>query len=195
MKRHFYVALGIPREADTESVRVAYRKLVTRYRRMLDPEPEPLDDPTEPPLAFQVMRTYSERRHSALFDQPEPLVTKSDSEVDRFFSGYVPEVETRPRARRAGKDLFVELRLDEDEARRGGLFPVHIPVVKPCPSCASGGDEPLVCSFCGDARQVTEDRIVEVTVPPSVQHGQVARIAMDDVGLERTDLIVLVVIS
>lgn len=194
-RRSFYVALGIPRGADTEAVQVAYRKVVNRYRLELDFQ---YDEPTLPPLAFGVLRSYSERRHSAVFDPPEPVVSKSgENEVDSFFHGFVPEVLPPAKARREGKDLYVELRLATDEARRGGLYPVHIPVVKRCPSCETTTDEQqiLSCHLCGGSRRVTEDHLVEVTVPPGVDDGQVARVAMEDVGLSGTDLVIFVIVS
>lgn len=191
--REFYVALGVPRDADAEAIRPAYRKIVTRYRRELDHNAEWMDENTEPTLSFRVMRTYSERRHSALFE-PEPLA-KGSSEVDRFFHGFIPEVEGPTKARRAGKDLYVELRLELDEARCGGLFPVHIPVIKDCPNCHEGKDEAMLCPLCSGTQRVTEDRMIEVVVPPGVQDGQIAHIAMEDVGLEHTDLVCNVLIS
>ena len=189
--REFYVALGVPREADADAIRPAYRKIVTRYRRELDQDL--LDETTEPALSFRVLRTYSERRHSTLFE-PDPVI-KPDSEVDRFFNGFVPEVEGPTKARRSGKDLYVELRLEREEARCGGLFPVHIPVIKDCPACFESEDESLVCSLCNGTHTVTEDRMIEVVVPPGVYDGQIARIAMEDVGLEHTDLVCNLLIS
>jgi DnaJ-class molecular chaperone len=192
-QRMFYVALGTSRDADPDSVRLAYRRVVTRYRRLLEPTVEPLDEPTQPLPSFGVLRTYSERRHSSLFDAPEPL--SSESEVDRFYGGFVPEIPSPPKARRTGKDLFVELRLAEDEAQRGGIFPVHIPVRRRCSACEANEEGQLSCNLCQGTGQITEDRMVEVTVPPGVTHGQVARIAMEDVGLDHTDLVVGIVVS
>jgi DnaJ-class molecular chaperone len=196
-QRMFYVALGVPRGAEPEAVLVAYRKLVTRYRCILESEDFFLDEPTQPPLTFGVLRSYSERRHGAIFDEPEPLVTKRRTEVDRFFGGVVPEVLDAPLARREGKDLLVEIRLTPEEAQRGGIFPVHIPVVSACPRCqedrdAEGG---LACRVCGGKRSITIDRMVEITAPPGIREGRVVRVAMEDVGLDETDLIVAVVVG
>jgi len=195
-KRAFFVALGIPRGAPPEAIQVAYRRVVTRYRRELEEE----EEPTPPPGHFAVMRTYSERRHSALFDEPEPepLIPQRSraSEVDRFYDGFVPEAVAPARARRDGKDLFVELRLATEEAERGGLFPVHIPVVRRCTVCEDWTvDHRLRCPHCHGAGQVLEDRMVEVAAPPGVQHGQTARLAMEDVGLEDTDMVVWVLVG
>jgi DnaJ-class molecular chaperone len=193
-RRTFYVALGIPRGEDTEMVRLAYRKVVDRYRLQL--EEEHFDDPTLPPLSFSVLRSYCERRHAAVFDPPESAA--GEAEVDSFFHGYVPDV-LPPKAKRSGKDLYVELRLTKDEAKIGGIFPVHIPVVKPCPACQAAKDEDeehtLACRLCAGRRRVTEDHLVEVTAPPGVQDGQSARVAMEDVGLGATDLIINVLIG
>jgi len=53
--RAFYVALGVPKGAPMDTVRIAYRKIVTRYRRALDDEAE--EAPTQPPLFFGVLRS------------------------------------------------------------------------------------------------------------------------------------------
>jgi hypothetical protein len=193
--RTFYVALGVPRGAEPESVQAAYRRVVTRYRRLLQTEAEAEDEPTQPPLHFAVQRPYSERRHGAIFDEPESLAASPGAEVDRFFGGVVPEVEPA-RARRAGKDLYVELRIDAGQARAGGIFAVHVPVQQRCPSCQDIDEaHRLACPVCQGAGNVTADRVVDVTAPPGVAHRQVARIAMEDVGLEETDLLVMILIS
>lgn len=197
-KRTFFVALGVPRGAETDAVKVAYRKLVTRYRDELDEEPE--EQPTDPPGRFSVMRPYSERRHNALFEEPEPepLIPPRSraSEIDRFYDGFVPEVLAPARARREGKDLFVEIRVGPDEAERGGLYAVHIPVVRRCTLCEDWDeDHRLACHHCHGTGQVLEDRMIEVTAPPGVVHGQTARLAMEDVGLAETDLIVRVLLT
>jgi len=196
-KRAFFIALGVPRGVEPETIHVAYRRVLTRYRRELE---DYLDEPTQPPGRFSVMRTYSERRHAALLEEPdpEPLLPGRGrpTEVDRFFDGYIPEPLVPPKARREGKDLFVELRLTAGEASRGGLFPVHIPVLRRCPSCRDRDEEQrLSCSNCHGKGRVLEDRMVEVTSPPGVNDGQTARVAMDDVGLEHTDLIVRVIVG
>jgi len=195
--RTFYVALGVPRGAEPESVQAAYRRVVTRYRRLLEAEDAIYDEPTMPPLHFAVQRSYSERRHGVIFDRPEPPAATGTTEVDRFFGGTVPEVPEGPRARRAGKDLYVELRLDAGQARIGGLFSVHVPVVQHCPSCRPPLEEAqtLTCTTCQGTGTVTVDRVVEVTAPPGVTHGQVARVAMEDVGLDETDLVVMVLLG
>ncbi len=187
--RQFFVALGVPKGADTDTVQVAYRKVVARYRHAMQ-------GGEQKPEAFTVVRTYSERRHAALFEQDGPAVPPAAGEVDEFYGGYVPEVPGTHRATPAGKDLFVELRISPDDARRGGIFPVHIPVLRPCPSCEDDErEEGLVCPACHDSGRITDDHAVDVTVPPEVGNGQVARLAMQDVGLGHTELIVRVLIS
>jgi hypothetical protein len=188
--RSFFVALGAPRGEDAETICVAYRKVITRYRTELDSTV--VEHVSEPILQFSVLRNYSERRHSRLFEKEEPLVPSAEVEVDSFFGGFVPEVLPR-RARAAGKDLFVELRLSHDTAKCGGIFPIHVPVLIACPACQGADEESrLGCAPCGGTGRRTTDRMIEVTVPPGVSDGNVARIAMDDVGLPSTDLIVRV---
>jgi hypothetical protein len=192
-QRRFFVALSVPRGADRGAVREAYRKVVTRYRGLLQ---EQGSGEAAAGGGFVVARDYSERRHAAIMDLDEPPAPAPAGEVDRFFGGVVPELLPGPRARQEGKDLFVELRMSPERARSGGLFPLHVPVVRPCPACQEL-DEPqrLSCRVCGGRGRVTDDHVVEVTVPPGVEDGQEARVAMEDVGLGATDLLVHVVVS
>lgn len=194
-RKTFYIALGVPRGADPEMVSTAYRRVVARYREALEQAAAQLEG--EPREQFAVARSYSERRHAGAFEDPEPLIPeRGESELDRYFDGFVAEALPTPRARRAGKDLFVELRMDAEAARRGGAFPVHIPVLRECPSCAERDQtEQLVCRHCDGTRRITEDRTVDVFAPPGVQDGDAARIAMEDVGIDETDLIVKVIIA
>ena len=188
--RQFFVALGVPKGADTESIQVAYRKVVSRYRHAMQEAQEVGQD------SFAVVRTYSERRHAALFEAEGPAVPPASGEVDQYYGGFVPEVPDAHRATLSGKDLFVELRISPADARSGGIFPVHIPVLRPCPSCSETTEQKrLVCRACHGSGRVTDDHEVEVTVPPEVANGQVARLAMADVGLGHTELIVRVMIG
>lgn len=184
--RRFFVALGVPRGADPGQVQVAYRNIVTRYRTPVEPEEESSN--------FHVLRSYSQRRHAALMEQQRDIQPEDIGEIDRFFGGFVPEVLDEPtRARQAGKDLYVELRLSPAEARMGGLQPVHIPVIRRCPACMEHEEkERLVCKACGGSGRVSEDHLVEVAVPPQVKDGQRASVAMEDVGLGSTTLLVFV---
>ncbi len=186
--RKFFVALGVPRGADASAVQTAYRRLVTRMRT-----PEQRADPQDP-LSFHVERSYSERRQAALMEQEPADLPEATEEVDRFFGGFVPEaVEAPVRAQQAGKDLYVELRLSHAEARLGGLQPVHIPVIRHCPACRDASErQRLVCKVCDGAGRVSEDHMIEVAVPPRVLNGQTAQVAMEDVGLGRTTLLVYV---
>ena len=193
-KRSFYVALGVPRGADPDAIQVAYRKIVTRYRQAIEFEEKSSPSP-ESGLSFGVCRTYSERRHSGLFDQGDAIDLKGETAIDRFFGGVIPEVVT-PKAKRSGKDLFVELRLSVAEAKKGGLFPVNIPVIRSCPRCPEiSENDRLACTLCHGAGRITENRTVNVVAPPRVEHGTRTTIPMEDVGMDHTELLVSVLID
>lgn len=199
--RKFFVALGVPRGSDPEMVHVAYRKVVSRYRHELDSTSvKPLDASwvdeslTRQPR-FTVLRPYSERRHSRLFEDLPSPESHDRSEIDRYYGGYVPDALNLPKARRSGKDLFVELRVSSEESKRGGLFSVHIPVIRRCPVCEGAPEVSVMCHCCEGTCQITEDRMVDLTTPPGLEHGQTARIPMEDVGLNKTDLVVFIQVS
>ena len=59
--------------------------------------------------------------------------------VDDFFEGFVPGFFTSGHTASHRKDLYVEIVLEPDEAARGGLFPLEIPVAEPCAGCSGKG--------------------------------------------------------
>jgi DnaJ-class molecular chaperone len=63
------------------------------------------------------------------------------SHVDDFFSGFVSGLFDMGVGRE--KDLYYEVILTVQEASTGGLFPLTVPVIEPCPSCQKPMDRDI----------------------------------------------------
>jgi len=87
-----------------------------------------------------------------------------------FFSGFCPGFSKRGKAA-TGKDLVLEVILSQEEAARGGLFPITVPVLEPCPSLpAKGLWEEFFCPLCYGRGVVRAEREFSLSIPPRVTH-------------------------
>lgn len=225
MGRTYYAILGVPQDESERGIRAAYRDLAkrlhpdhagpggeaairelneayevlsdrarrSRYNHELAGEREPGRGRPEP-----VVR----RRR-----QPEPLVPEpmsvpddfgtvrpsADALLDRFrrnFSGIgVPKAE-RPQA------LTVQVELSLEQAARGVVVPIGIPVFERCPRCGGTGEDWLFpCLDCGQEGYVERRRVVSLRVPPGVGHGDVFELPLDDLGIANLYLRLQVLIA
>ncbi len=217
LTRDFYVVLGVSRNADPGEIKTAYRRLVKLYHpdtspcepvdRFLevqdaydclsDPEArEQLDQALEgaagqagTPVRVGQRRRPARAREVPRGAAPGPSVW---SELDDFFAGWVPGVfGPGPDAARE-KDLYVELVLTREEARAGGMLPLQIPVEQTCVECKGSLTAGLGCPVCRGRGRVVDYHTIEVSVPPGVDDGTVARIPLTDLGLRKVTLLLLV---
>ena len=74
----------------------------------------------------------------------------------------------------------MEVVLTPEEARRGGEYPVAVPVWQPCPACSGRG---LFCPGCRDRGALRARREFDLVMPPGVADGTSAALALADIGL------------
>jgi molecular chaperone DnaJ len=216
MPRDFYVVLGVSRDADEGAIKAAYRQLVKLYHPDAAPE-APVDRFLEVQQAYECLcdpeaRARNEQREPAAPSDGEPRVVASaparevsrardlaverSSELDDFFAGWVPGLFGASTEARLEKDLYAELVLSPAEARAGGMLPLQIPVEQGCPECAGAGlSGPLACGVCRGRGRVVDFHAIEVSVPPGVEDGTLARIPLADIGLPRVTLKLLVTLD
>jgi DnaJ-class molecular chaperone len=208
----YYIALGVSRDADLAKIKRAYRIIAKKYH----PDVAQSSDDTErfreireayETLADEAKRQkYDQelaRRDSRLRVSKVPELIRGrkalvehlelfTSPTDEFFEGIVPGFFTRER-RSISKDLYFEAILSLTEARKGGLFPITVPVIEPCPQCTKSGFwEDFFCPLCLGHGAVHSERQFSLSIPPNVQHGTSIRISMEDIGLRNAYLNVIV---
>jgi DnaJ-class molecular chaperone len=157
MPRDYYIILGVSRNAELSKIKKAYRNAVKRFHPDLNPSVDETEKFLEIKEAYDTLgneekrRNYDEaltqrnspyrvtrvpsiiRTRTSLFDELE----RFSSSADDFFSGFLPGFFDS--ARRIEKDLYLDLVLSPREAADGGLYPITVPVIEPCPNCARSG--------------------------------------------------------
>jgi len=214
MSKDYYVVLGVSRGADLRKIKEAYRTIVKQHHPDRSASRESLERFLQVREAYETLvdeerrREYDkelERQGSSLrIARPPEVVrerkTRLDpidrmfSAVDEFFEGFLPGFFDEGRER--DKELYYEAVLSPDEAARGGLFPVTVPVIEPCPRCGRTGMwEDFFCPLCAGYGRVQGERELSLSIPPRVAHGTRIRLSMEDIGLKDTWLTVVVQIE
>jgi molecular chaperone DnaJ len=204
MARNHYVVLGIERCADTGQIKHAYRRIAKQLhpdRTCPSADPERFMEAKE---AYETLadaerrRRYDDeltRRESApgITRVPETRRDRSHfyregaplgSLVDELFERWVHGATRLPGLREIEKDIYLEVILSARESREGGLFPIQIPAMVPCPQCRPGSilDE-LVCPACGGYGGVRIERSFSLGIPPRTADGTSVALSLEDIGL------------
>jgi len=215
MPKNYYVVLGVSRGADLNQIKRAYRKTAKQFHPDISRSmnSEKFREITE---AYETLSDADRRREhdaqlerirSAVETAPAPgIISKRrsvyeqmdrfESLVDEFFEGFLPGFYSRERGRPPVKDLYYEIILSPEESTRGGLFPITVPVIEPCPRCRKTGFfDTLLCPVCSGDGRVNSEREFSLSIPPGTPHGTRVRVSMEDIGLIDTFLNVIVYID
>ncbi len=214
MARDYYIVLGVSKDANLEKIKRAYRRIAKKYHPDTGGSAEDREKFLEIKEAYETLADEASRKR---YDQelekkgsrlrisnlPEVVRQRSSflheidslfSPVDDFFSGFLPGFFKRREQR--GKDLYVEAILSPAEATRGGLIPMTVPVIEPCPRCGARGMwNGFFCPVCHGYGRVQEERHFSLSVPPHVRHGTEVRVSMADIGLNDTYLNITILID
>lgn len=212
--RTFYMVLGVPPTENAAGIRHAFRELAQRYhpdragaqsgpffqdiveayRVLSDPQRRSsydrgLRDAGE--LSFAPRRPITPAFHS----EPEPLVpvrlslfrdfqvtTPSFEEVfEHFFRSFTEP--WMPKSQRLDA-LNLQLVVSSDQAARGGMVLLGVPVFYPCRACrGSGYTGPYPCLTCDTRGMVEEEEEVRIVIPAMVQDGTALQIPLRGLGI------------
>ncbi|CAD5918604.1 chaperone protein DnaJ [Planktothrix agardhii CCAP 1459/11A] len=173
MAGDYYEILGVSREADTEELKRAYRRLARKYHPDVNKEAGSEERFKEISRAYEVLKEPELRARYDRFGEAgvssgaagfDPNFTDPFTDIfESFFSGFGGGVggntQTRKRTGPArGDDLRLDLRLEFKEAIFGGEKEIRIKHLETCETCtgtgAKPGTRPQTCSTCGGSGQV-----------------------------------------
>ncbi len=183
-ERDYYDVLGVPRDADQQAIKDAFRKLALRYHPDRSKEPDAEDHFKEVAAAYAVL---SDPRKRAEYDARGMAGVAGFSPEDLFggidfadlFSGFGFEREPsglferffgrRPSGPRKGDNTQVELRVSLQRVLTGGEESVEVARPEPCSACsgsrAKPGTQPRTCEACnGTGRHIESHRRGDVAV-------------------------------
>lgn len=178
MARDYYEILGVPRDAEAERVKKAYRQLAMRYHPDRCDEPDAEERFKEVTEAYEVLRDDEKRR---LYDRYGEAGLKRGAGADfggfgGFGFGDAFEVFMREfggagfgdifgrgggsRGPKRGSRIRVSLSVSLEEAARGVERNLRVKVLDPCDRCDGSGAEPgtsrIRCSTCGGAGEIRQ---------------------------------------
>lgn len=208
--QNYYVILGISKGASQEKIKKAYRSVAKKWHPDIAQDSTSKERFQEIREAYETLSDETKRRQydATLERQGSPLRVgrvpetvrerqarwnemedRFFSSADAFFEGFLPGFFDRaPRASR-GKDLYYEAILTPSEAARGGLFPVAIPVLEPCPRCGKSGLwGDFFCPVCRGYGRVRGEREITLSIPPNVTHGTKVTVSLEDIALRGVHL-------
>lgn len=173
--RDYYEILGVPRDADQETIKKAYRKLALQYHPdRNNGSPESAEKFREATEAYEVLRDPEKR---AAYDRYGHAGVKGGVGAGAGFSGFdfADALEIFMRdfggfgafedlfggrvgrrgsgASRRGSDVRVSVGLTLADVAAGVRRTIRVPVMDPCEACAgtgsAGGAPPVRCGTCG----------------------------------------------
>ena len=80
--------------------------------------------------------------------------------------------------------LNLEVLLAPEEASRGCIVPLGVPVFSPCPQCGgSGRDWVFPCANCQQQGIIEREALARIRIPPLVRSGSVFEIPLQGLGI------------
>lgn len=173
-KRDYYEVLGLDREASSEEIKKAYRRLARKYH----PDVNPGDKESEAKFkeakeAYDVLIDPQKRAGYDRFGHREgaqgfgsfegfggfgDFATGFEDIFDSFFGGgFTAGRDRQATASRRGADLRYDMEISLKEAAGGVNTFINVPRAEKCPDCngtgAKKGTQPVTCSACGGTGQ------------------------------------------
>lgn len=186
MTQDLYELLGVPRDADGDTIKKAYRRLARQLHPDVNPDPTTQERFKEVSHAYEVLSDPQKRRQYDLGGDPfsgggaagfgQGAGFSFTDIMDAFFGGQPSAAGGRgpkPRARR-GQDALIRLEVGLAEAAFGTARELQVDTAVLCPACQGGGaapgTHPIPCETChgqGEVAHVQRSFLGEVrTVRP-----------------------------
>jgi molecular chaperone DnaJ len=173
MAQDFYELLGVPRDADADTIKRAYRQLARTLHPDVNADPEAAERFKEVSIAYEVLSDATKRR---TYDRGgNPLGGGGggfgqgfsfDDIMDAFF-GQTSSRGPRPRMQR-GQDALLRMTLQLAEAAFGATREIKVDTAVVCDACSGSGSTdgaPVTCGTChghGSVQQVQRSLLGDI---------------------------------
>ncbi len=183
MSQDLYETLGVPRDADGDAIKKAYRRLARQLHPDVNPDPETQERFKDVTRAYEVLSDPEKRRMYDLGGDPfggagggfaSGAGFSFTDIMDAFFGGAAGGGAAgggrgpRPRVRR-GQDALIRLEVDLAEAAFGVTHELKVDTAVLCTVCngdgAAPGSRPVTCETChgrGEVHQVQRSFLGEI---------------------------------
>jgi DnaJ-class molecular chaperone len=161
--KDYYQLLGVSRDASVNAIKRAFRRLA----RGLEPHPTTdADGLAELRAAYETLTDADRRRR---YDD----ALRNDHPTHPDWSLVRHPAAGDLRRPYAPSSLVAEIVLGEDDAARGTVLPLDIPVTSTCAACQGTGGSLFGCDRCLGEGKVVRRLPVPVHVPPGTHDGAV----------------------
>jgi molecular chaperone DnaJ len=170
--KDYYQLLGVPRDASLTTIKRAFRRLARGYRPVHEHADVAHPAFAELQVAYETLSDADRRRRydDQLRDQPSPAEW---SHLRRPAAGDLRRPFTPT-------SLAAEVVLDAEEAGRGTVLSLDVPVTAVCDSCDGTGGILFDCERCQGDGKVGRRLPIPVHVPPLTREGTVFEVRTDD---------------
>ncbi|WLD92135.1 molecular chaperone DnaJ [Alkalihalobacillus sp. AL-G] len=168
-KRDYYDVLGVDKNASTDEMKKAYRKLARKYHPDVNKESDAEQKFKEVKEAYDVLSDSQKKAHYDQFGHTDPNQGFGAGGAD--FGGGFGDIfdmffggggRRNPNAPRQGADLQYTMTLKFEEAVFGKETDIQIPKEEECNTCfgsgAKPGTKPDTCSHCGGSGQLNVEQ-------------------------------------
>jgi molecular chaperone DnaJ len=157
-----YEILGVPRDADADTIKKSYRKLARKLHPDVNPDPATQEQFKEVTRAYEILSDPDKRRRYDMggdtfaggFGAGAGAGFSFTDIMDAFFGGGAGAAQgrgPRPRVRR-GQDALIHLEITLAEAAFGTTRELKVDTAVLCTTChgegAAPGTHPITCETC-----------------------------------------------
>ena len=189
--KDYYLILNLPKQADKNRIKKAYRDKVKALhpdktgesgdkQQFLDAK-EAYDTLTDDAKRAAYDRELKRRRNTSRNGTRIPISRSRGFSGRRRCAGRTSYTGRTPDADRFEAfgerprqviERRLELILSPKEAKNGGRFPISVPVFEPCPHCARGGlPARFFCPACGGEGVIGSEQTIYLSIPAGIAHG------------------------
>ena len=168
LKRDYYEVLGIPRDADDETIQRAFHAQAREWHPDIADAPDAEARFRELAEAYTVL---SKRESRLLYDRYGFRARGKQGFDEALWEARQPAVVR-------GENIHTDVELRSFEAEEGTRRVVSFHAIVRWPACAEGTPDPE-CSFCHGAGTVETERRIRLRIPPGVEDGAQLRVAGD----------------
>jgi len=160
-RRDYYEILGVPRDADRETVRRAFRLLAAEFHPDVSDSPNALDRFREIAEAYDVLsRPETREQYDRYGFEPRGVGGFGAAQPGSGAGLFDDLIRSPGREVPRGEDVLLRLELTVEEAARGGTHPVRFSTVDVCDTChgigAAPGTARRACPACGGRGRIRE---------------------------------------
>jgi DnaJ-class molecular chaperone len=207
-RKTYYMILGVSSTESDKGIRAAYRDLAKKLHpdvageqatRSFQEISEAYGVLSDPQRRREYNRKLSQADDGGIVtvrrSPPEPLVREPvtilenrdgirpsfEAMYDRFLRNFtgigVPKSEQL-------ESLNFEVLLTPEEASRGCVVPVAVPVFSRCPQCGgSGHDGVFPCAYCQQQGMIENEEQLRIRIPPMAPSGSIYDIPLRGLGI------------